>query len=152
MLSRSALYALQATLHLARQPGNATVSAAAMANRLDVPPEYLAKVLARLRSAGILESTRGAHGGYRLAVPPAWLYVDQVVRPFQRVRSLKRCLLGGRCDPERPCPAHRQRLAWNEARARIQAATSLSDLLDDRTAPNGAPFARRESPDLTYRT
>ncbi len=48
MLSRSSVYALQATLHLAQQPDGEPVSAAVMADRLELPPEYLAKVLRRL--------------------------------------------------------------------------------------------------------
>lgn len=129
MLSRGGLYALQATLYLARQAPETRVSAARMAEALEVPPEYLAKVLQRLGQEGLLESTRGAHGGYQLAVSPEALTVERAVRPFEEVEPPKVCLLGGRCDSAAPCGAHLRRLEWNEARLRILASTTLADLL-----------------------
>lgn len=129
MLSRGGLYALQATLYLARQDPDRRVSAARMAEALEVPPEYLAKVLQRLGQDGILESTRGAYGGYELARPASQLTVERVVRPFEEVEPPRVCLLGGRCDSADPCRAHLRRLEWNEARLRILASTTLADLL-----------------------
>lgn len=137
MLSRSGVYALQATLHLARSHPGKPVSASRMAASLEVPSDYLAKVLRELSREGVLTSTRGAHGGYRLAVDPSELTLDRVVRPFDETRTLKRCLLGGPCDTDHPCAAHLQRLEWNAARTRIFEATKLTDLLPEG-ALNGA--------------
>ena len=83
MLSRSSVYALQAALHLAQQPEGTPLSAAVMAERLELPPEYLAKVLRRLAVDGTLTSTRGAYGGYRLADAPNHITVARVVEPFE---------------------------------------------------------------------
>lgn len=129
MLSRSGLYALQAALYLAQRDRTVPVSAARMAADLAVPREYLAKVLARMKDEGVVSSTRGFRGGYRLLQPPEELTVEDVVHPFDRVRALKRCLLGGACDTANPCAAHRRRLEWNQARTRIFQATHLTDLL-----------------------
>lgn len=148
MLSRSGLYALQAALHLARREDGEPVSAARMATDLDLPPEYLAKVLRRLKQEGLLTSTRGARGGYRLASDPSSLTVEEVVGPFEDVQPLKRCLLGGRCTTEDPCAAHIRRLEWNEARTRILATTRLVDLLP---SPDGNG-TRPEPENLTHRT
>lgn len=129
MLSRSGVYALQAALHLAQYGRDEPISASRMADALELPPEYLAKVLRRLSKEGVLESTRGARGGYSLTTTPETLSVHRVVRPFEDVTPLKRCLLGGPCHSNRPCPAHLRRLHWNEARQKILAATMLTDLL-----------------------
>ncbi len=129
MLSRSGLYALQAALHLARQPGDEPVSAARMAEALELPPGYLAKVLRRLGSEGVLEATRGARGGYRLTRGSDEVTVADVVRAFEEVTLPKVCLLGGCCDPADPCTAHLRRLEWNAARDGILAATTLAELL-----------------------
>ncbi len=135
MLSRSSVYALQASLHLAQHPPEAWVSAASMAEALELPPEYLAKVLRRLSLEGILDSSRGARGGYRLRLPPEALTVERVVEPFEEIEPPKVCLLGGPCHSDRPCTAHLRRLEWNEAHKRILARTTLSDLLLDEHAP-----------------
>lgn len=133
MLSRSALYALQATLHLAQRADGEPESAARMAHCLGVPFPYLAKVLQQLGAEGILESSRGAHGGYRLAQAPDTLTVARVVHAFEDVTPPQTCLLGGPCLPEEPCAAHLRRLEWNEARQRILAETTLAELLPPRS-------------------
>lgn len=129
MLSRSGVYALQAALHLAQFGQDEPVSASRMAEALELPPEYLAKVLRRLSKEGVLESTRGVRGGYSLTTTPETLSVHRVVEPFEEVTALKRCLLGGPCHADRPCPAHLRRLEWSQARQKILAATMLTDLL-----------------------
>ncbi len=130
MLSQSSVYALQAALHLAQRPPGTFVSAARMAEALDLPPQYLAKVLRRLSVEGVLASTRGAHGGYSLTTPPQELTVQDVVAPFEEVQSARVCLLGGPCHVAQPCSAHLRRLEWNAAREKILAATTLADLLE----------------------
>ena len=142
MLSRSGLYALQAALLLAQAEDGGPVSAARMAERLEVPPDYLAKVLHRMAQEGILRSQRGAHGGYMLAAHPDDVTVECVVEPFEGVEFPKVCLLGGPCDTADPCSAHLHRLGWNEARRKILAATRLSELL-------GAPRPEVAGPALT---
>lgn len=135
MLSRTGIYALQAAMHLAQQPPEALTSASVMAEHLAVPSNYLAKVLNRLTREGILESTRGARGGYRLAVPAEALSVADVVSPFEEPRTAKLCLLGGPCNDQDPCTAHRRRLEWHEARQSILRETTVAELLRDPEHP-----------------
>jgi Rrf2 family protein len=133
MLSQTGVYALQALLHLASQRNGAQVTAGAAARELGIPGTYLAKVHQRLAREGILGSTRGARGGYRLAVDPSSLTVARVVKPFQDFRTPDACLLGGPCNPLQPCTAHARRSAWNAAALEILETTTLADLL------SGAP-------------
>jgi len=131
VISRSGLYALQAVMFLARQPRGAFSSAARMAEQLAVPPEYLAKVLHRLRRRGVLVSTRGAKGGYSLKSPATGMSVEDVVGLFDEVRPPEVCLNGGACDAESPCVAHTHRLRWNSVRKELLEHTAVTDLLDD---------------------
>lgn len=105
-ISSSASYALHAVLQIAyRAPES--VRAHELAASLEVPPKYLAKVLNTLAHAGILASSRGPHGGFRLAVEPHRLRLADVIAPFETLRGQPRCLLRGTaCDPEHPCLAH----------------------------------------------
>ena len=137
MLSQTGLYALQAVLHLAIHQNGSQVPAAVLARELQIPGTYLAKVLQRLAREGILESTRGARGGYRLLGDPAELTVGVVVAPFQEMKAPQRCLMGGPCDPQNPCNAHGRRAAWNAAAGQMLEQTTLADLV------SGAPLALR---------
>lgn len=136
MLSQTGVYAVQALLHLAAQPNGRHVPAGSVARDLGIPATYLAKVLQRLARHGILESTRGARGGYRLSGNPTEITVAAVVAPFEGMAGRETCLLGGPCDPARPCSAHARRAAWNAAALKILQQTTLADLLTG--APLGA--------------
>ena len=144
MLSQTGTYALQACLFLALQRPGEAVSAAAMATELDIPGNYLAKVLHRLAREGILVSLRGAKGGFRLAWEPGLLTVAAIVGPFQELRPARLCLLGGPCDLDNPCSAHERRTAWTAAALRILEQTTLADLLQGTPLP---PLP--EQPDFT---
>ncbi|MDT8341484.1 MAG: Rrf2 family transcriptional regulator [Longimicrobiales bacterium] len=146
MLSQTGIYALQAVLHLARQGGGASVSAASISDALDLPATYLAKVLHRLGREGVLHSTRGARGGFRLAADPAAITVATVVAPFQELRPSRTCLLGGPCDLENPCSAHERRVAWTAAALRILECTTIADLLEGNPLP-AAVSAHAQSED-----
>lgn len=136
MLSRTGIYALQATLHLAHRSDGAPVAAAAIARELEIPGTYLAKVLRRLAREGVLESVRGAHGGYRLAGDPRRLSVARVVAPFDEFRPGKVCLMGGRpCDPMNPCSAHDRWSRWTGTARGMLEETTLAELLGTDGTP-----------------
>lgn len=68
MLSVTSEYALRALAHLARQPGEAVLGRD-LAHAVEIPANYLSKVLLTLRNAGLVDTTRGSGGGYRLRKP-----------------------------------------------------------------------------------
>ena len=70
MLTQRSRYALRAMLFLAAQPASGTpVPMNRIAAEANVPRKFLELILADLREAGFLLSTRGKMGGYRLARP-----------------------------------------------------------------------------------
>ncbi|XXF75747.1 Rrf2 family transcriptional regulator [Myxococcaceae bacterium GXIMD 01537] len=68
-ISRKIEYGLRAMTFLASQPLERTVPFREIARRMDVPEEFLAKILKILVARKLVRSTRGAHGGYALARP-----------------------------------------------------------------------------------
>jgi Rrf2 family protein len=78
-LSRSAYYALQAVAHLAKQEGEASGTAHAIAAARKIPGRFLPKVLKPLVWAQVLRSVKGPDGGYRLAWPAGRITLLQVV-------------------------------------------------------------------------
>lgn len=72
-------YSVKALLDLALQPGHQPTSVRAIAQRQDLPAPYLEKLLIELRRAGLVESLRGAQGGYRLSRAPAQISLGQIL-------------------------------------------------------------------------
>lgn len=130
MLSQTAEYALRTVLHIARTGSDGPANAEAIADALDIPRNYLSKVLHRLAQAGVLNSTRGRNGGFVLARDPSQIPLAAVVGLFDRVEPRKQCLLGQAvCSDARPCAAHVRWQAVNEQSARFFNDTSIGELL-----------------------
>ena len=68
-LSTRVRYGMRAMIELAKQKGGKPVSLRAMAKSQNVSSKYLEQMAATMRRAGLIESIRGAEGGYRLAKP-----------------------------------------------------------------------------------
>lgn len=73
-------YAIRAALELAATPGQAWIKTEAVAERQSIPLPFLLNILAELRTAGLVQSRRGADGGYRLARPPSSITLADVIR------------------------------------------------------------------------
>lgn len=131
MLSQTAEYALRAVLHLAARSADGAVGAGELAARLDVPERYLARVLNALAHEGVLTSTRGAQGGYRLARDAYELTLAAVVAPFDAVGEAPQCLLRDRrCGDGEPCIAHEH---WHDVAGGVRTffqQTSIADLIE----------------------
>jgi Rrf2 family protein len=78
-LSAAAEWAIHACLLLAFLPDGARLPAAKIAEFHDLPAAYLAKHLQDLVHAGIVDSTAGRRGGFRLARPPSRITVLDIV-------------------------------------------------------------------------
>lgn len=135
MLSGTAEYALRAVVALAREDGVGHTRATDLAAAVDVPRNYLSKVLHELTRAGILRSTRGKHGGFQLAIPPEDLTLLRVVSLFDQMGERSRCLLGRpECSDVDPCPAHHR---WKKTATEIAAFfrdTTVADVIGDERA------------------
>ena len=135
MLSQTAEYALRAVLYVA-QHGDRLVQAGEMAQALRIPRNYLSKIAHALAREGVLESTRGKSGGFRLAHAPDRLYVAQVVSPFDRLGEVRHCLLGRtQCSDRTACAAHSR---WKDVAERVAAffrETTVAELLEGAVVP-----------------
>jgi Rrf2 family protein len=73
-------YAIRAALELAASPGEAWIKTETVAEKQGIPLPFLLNILAELRTAGLVQSRRGAEGGYRLAVPASEVKIADVIR------------------------------------------------------------------------
>lgn len=79
-ITSSVEYATRLMTALAREHGNAPVSAERLANSDNIPVDYVSQLLVKLRRAGLIESRRGSTGGYALSKPPSAIKLGDVVR------------------------------------------------------------------------
>jgi Rrf2 family protein len=84
-------YAVRAVVELASSNGGSPVKSEAIAYAQHIPQKYLGSILGDLRHAGIVDSHRGAHGGFRLARPASEITIADVIRaldgPLASVRG-----------------------------------------------------------------
>lgn len=108
MLSASATHALRAIAWMAEKGDEGPMLGRDLARKMKIPAHYLSKVLAKLARAGVLEASRGAKGGYRLARPARRIRLIEVVGPFEGRRARPGCLLrpGRPCRASSACSAH----------------------------------------------
>jgi Rrf2 family protein len=132
-------YGLRCLLQVAFHDPSRPITAQEIARAEGLGPEYVAKIMRTLRLRGLVDSTRGAAGGYRLARPADQIGVWQAIEA-----------LGGEFFPEGFCDCHPGRrrdcvhvtdcsirAVWRKVEGTLQAALnaiSLEDLRRDETA------------------
>jgi Rrf2 family cysteine metabolism transcriptional repressor len=115
-ISKRTDYATRAVLALALEEGQEAIKLEELAQRTEVPASVLEQVMPTLRSAGIVRSERGAHGGNRLNTPPAENTLERNLRLNQG--PLAPNGYATRRNPD-PCPelvARSLRPVWAEVR------------------------------------
>jgi Rrf2 family protein len=79
-VSQKGLYALKALMLLARQYPAEAVKIRSIAAEEELPEKFLELILLELKRARIVESVRGAKGGYRLKRPPSKIFLGEIIR------------------------------------------------------------------------
>ncbi len=82
-LTTKGRYGLRAVIDLAVYAKNEPVSLAEVAERQNISISYLEQLIAKLKKAGIVQSTRGAQGGYSLAKAPEEISVGDILRSLE---------------------------------------------------------------------
>jgi len=116
MLSTTSQYAIRALSCLARMQHGDAVLGRDLAQQASVPGNYLSKIMLVMRNAGLVQATRGAGGGYRLARPASTIRLIDIVSLFDSSAAQLECVLGGGpCNDAHPCSAHEH---WKQVRTR----------------------------------
>ena len=152
MFSTKAEYGVRVMAHLARAAteagspdgtGDAPISLGSIADAEGLPLAYLEHLVQRLRRADLVESRRGAHGGYTLARPAETIAMADVVRALEGEIAPIECITA---DPERglvclregepghdPCPT---KLLWTRVQGSIVRTLKEMTLADLVTPPS----------------
>ena len=79
-ISQKGLYALQALMMLARHYQQGAIKIREIAYEENLPEKFLELILLELKNARIVESVRGANGGYQLRRPPSEIHLSDIIR------------------------------------------------------------------------
>jgi Rrf2 family protein len=136
MISTTSEHALRALVRLACCEDGSLLGGKEMAAELDIPPNYLSKVLLTLRNAGTIDTTRGQGGGYRLIKDPKDIPLIDVVELFEGISTRPHCFLGEKpvCSDEDPCPAHQYFKRIRESYIRYLEKTTIFMLAKNKTS------------------
>ena len=103
-LSTKARYGTRAMLELAKSYGKKPLSIREIAKNQEISEKYLEHLLASLKAAGFIKSSRGTKGGYTLTKPPEEIRLSQIVQvlegsvaPVDCVENEKACSRCGFC-------------------------------------------------------
>ena len=147
IFTTKAEYGVRLLVELGRQDGATPVSLKAIAEAEGLPLAYLERIVALLKKAGLVESTRGAHGGYRLTRDPSEIHMDEAVIALEGAVTPMSCFVDD-TDEGRVLCSHvadgghgcATKLLWTRVQGgvhRALAQTTLSELVAFST---GAPI------------
>jgi Rrf2 family iron-sulfur cluster assembly transcriptional regulator len=115
--SKSAEYAIRASIHLARLPEGRCVMAREIARVEEIPAPFLAKILQELARKGFLRSTKGPSGGFCLKKKASELRLLDIVGAVDGSEHFNRCIAGeADCSNRDQCPLHD---SWTPVHSRI---------------------------------
>ena len=139
MFSTKSEYGVRVMVELARRGSDEPVPLTEIAEHEGLPLAYLEHLVARLRRAGLIDSRRGAHGGYLLARAPAAITMAEVVEALEGTIAPIECISSAadgtlRCsretDPEHICTT---KILW--ARVRGSIVRTLQETTLDELVP-----------------
>ena len=136
-ISQKGLYAIQALMMLARHHHQGAIRIRDIAYEESLPEKFLELILLELKNARMVESARGAKGGYKLRREPSEIHLSDIIRlidgplaPFADAEQLRELI--DRDLPRRVL--YQVLLDVRDAAARILDHTSLTDLINEHPA------------------
>lgn len=144
-LSAKSEYGLRALIDIASCYGEGPVGAREVADRQGIPVKFLEQLVSAMRRAGILDSRRGAKGGFFLARPPDDITVFEAVEALEGSLSPTACVSDGRssCARSTQCAAQD---VWNRAKVALRTALEDITLADLVTRQDGYDTGRAPKP------
>ncbi|MBU6207815.1 MAG: Rrf2 family transcriptional regulator [Alphaproteobacteria bacterium] len=136
MLTQRSRYALRAMLLIAHTPPDGPPTPMSrIADEAQVPRKFLEIILAELRTAGLLVSTRGKYGGFHLAHDAADISFGDIIRVIEGPLALVPCVSRTAyrrckdCKDESTCEIRRAMMDVRDDTARILEGRSLADAI-----------------------
>jgi Rrf2 family cysteine metabolism transcriptional repressor len=147
IFTTKAEYGVRLLIQLGLQSGGQPVSLKAIADVERLPLAYLERIVALLKRAGLVQATRGAHGGYVLGRPAEEITMDQVVLALEGAVAPMDCFFDDRdgrvlCSHHEDGHACATKLLWTRVQVgviRSLQRTTLAELVEFAASPPAAP-------------
>lgn len=124
-------YAVMAMADLAKHGSDGPVPLSAVAERQRLSLAYLEQLFAQLRRDGLVESSRGRSGGYRLGKPASEMHIAEILKSVEEGTRMTRCVgENGACLGEARCLTHNLWHALGEHIAAFLWSVTLQDVVD----------------------
>lgn len=130
-LSSTARYGLRAMSDLCASSDNAPVCVSDIAARQNIPVNYLEQLFGKLRRAGLLESVRGAQGGYMLARPACEISIADILKALGEPVIFGACQTEKGCENAVKCPTFK---LWRKVKGSVDEileTTTLEDITSE---------------------
>lgn len=116
-LTRKGEYAVRGMVHLAKQKIGGMSLLPDIAEAVDAPAPFLAKIFQSFAKQGIVTSVRGAKGGFALGRPAGEITLLEIVEAVEGPVMPNRCLVGrGTCENDAVCGVHP---VWRSVQSQI---------------------------------
>ena len=136
-LSTKGRYGLKAMFELALHYGEGPIPLNSVAEEQNLSENYLEQLVSTLKKNGLLESVRGAQGGYYLAKPPREITVGIILRVLEGDMAPVDCVIDGddyNCEKAEYCVT---KLVWEKIRDSIDNVVdsiTLQDMIEEHNA------------------
>ena len=140
-ISRRIEYGLRAMVCLAAQAEGRAMPFREIARRMNVPQDFLAKILKTLVARGLVASTRGARGGYRLTKAPREITFLDVIEAVEGPFVVSLCGGGDHesCRMTRACTMYGVWRRGQERMLEVYRGATLDQLAMAELKPVGLP-------------
>ncbi len=140
MLNQTAIYAVRAIGFLAQHQGQGPILSAHIAEQMEIPRNFLSKILNRLAQGGVILTTRGRGGGVWLARPAGEIRLAEVVNLFMNLEDFSTCFLGAKsCDAG--CGLHHRWRIISEQFEKLLNETTVDQIYGGPPAASPIPVA-----------
>lgn len=132
MLSKRTQYAMRAVLYLAiNSKKSFKIGVNVIAEKLDVPKQFLSKILQELVKKNLVKSSKGKLGGFYLSPANKKNSLRQIVEVFDGDSLFCNCVMGlPSCSSDNPCPLHESASAFRIDLERTLEDRSISEVAD----------------------
>jgi Rrf2 family protein len=132
MFSKTTKYGLRAVIYLALNASKSKkVDVHSVANALEVPQPFLAKILQNLSRAGVINSSKGPGGGFFLSPENKERDLTDVLACFENRNLFDDCVLGlPTCDDTNPCLLHHRVKAYKKGLNQQFKGQTIKELIE----------------------